>query len=87
LNERRNEYNYHRLHGGIGWQTPAAYAVTLDEPMAGRSRTHRMLTLRSGLRPSLRLSKHPHTRRCSHIDWHKNREMAIGPFELSIVDR
>jgi len=35
LAEWRNEYNHHRLHGGIGWQTPAAYAAMCDDKAVG----------------------------------------------------
>ncbi|RMH13790.1 MAG: hypothetical protein D6698_13540 [Gammaproteobacteria bacterium] len=35
LDEWWNEYNHHRLHGGIGWQTPAAYAAMCDDKTAG----------------------------------------------------
>lgn len=32
LDEWRHEYNHRRPHSGIGWQTPAAYAATMNEP-------------------------------------------------------
>ena len=35
LDEWRLEYNHRRPHGGIGWQTPAAYAATLNPTDAG----------------------------------------------------
>ena len=30
LDEWRNDYNHRRLHSGIGWQTPAAYAAKMN---------------------------------------------------------
>ena len=41
--------------------------------LLGWSRRHRLLTLRSELRPSLRFSKRTNTTRLSHNDWYKNR--------------
>ncbi len=35
LDEWRLEYNHRRPHSGINWQTPAAFAATMNETMAG----------------------------------------------------
>ena len=35
LDEWRNDYNHRRLHSGIGWRTPAAYAATFDDTTVG----------------------------------------------------
>lgn len=35
LDEWRAEYNHRRPHGGLQWQTPAAYAAQLVDPKAG----------------------------------------------------
>ena len=35
LDEWRAEYNHRRPHGGLGWQTPAAYAAKLVDRQAG----------------------------------------------------
>ena len=35
LDEWREEYNHRRPHGGLQWQTPAAYAAQLVDPKAG----------------------------------------------------
>jgi transposase InsO family protein len=35
LDEWRNEYNHRRLHGGIGWKPPAAYAAMCDDKAVG----------------------------------------------------
>ena len=35
LDEWRLDYNHHRPHSGIKWQTPAAYAATLTDHVAG----------------------------------------------------
>jgi transposase InsO family protein len=43
LDEWRNEYNHHRLHGGIGWRTPAAYAATCDDVTVGACPTAMMV--------------------------------------------
>ncbi len=31
LDQWRNEYNHRRPHSGIGWQTPATYAATMND--------------------------------------------------------
>ena len=49
--------------------------------LLGWSRRRRLLTLRSGLRPSLRLSKRTNTTRFSHNDWYKNRGKDITSFD------
>jgi transposase InsO family protein len=43
LDEWQNEYNHHRLHGGIGWQTPAAYAARCDDVTVGTYPTATMV--------------------------------------------
>jgi putative transposase len=35
LDEWRLEYNHHRPHGGLGWQTPASFAAKIDDTVAG----------------------------------------------------
>jgi len=35
LDEWRLDYNHRRPHSSLNWQTPAAYAATLNEPVAG----------------------------------------------------
>ena len=61
LDEWRLEYNHHRPHSGLKWQTP-------------RRLRRRWLILRSGLRPSLRLSQPNILTRFSHEHWYKKRE-------------
>lgn len=35
VDEWRLEYNHHRPHGGLGWQTPASFAAMIDDTAAG----------------------------------------------------
>ena len=35
LDEWREEYNHRRPHGGLEWQTPAAFAATLEDRPTG----------------------------------------------------
>lgn len=35
LDEWRQEYNHHRPHGGLAWQTPASFAARIDNTAAG----------------------------------------------------
>lgn len=35
LDEWRLDYNHRRPHSSLNWQTPAAFAATLEDPMAG----------------------------------------------------
>jgi hypothetical protein len=44
-----------------------------------------LLTLRSGLRPPLRLSKRTHTTRFSHNDWYKNRGKVTWAAQLAAL--
>jgi len=37
LDEWRLDYNHHRPHSGLDWQTPAAFAATLADPPVGAS--------------------------------------------------
>ena len=76
LDEWALDYNHRRPHSSLDWQTPAAFAATLNDPAAGVVSVC-LLTLRSGLRFSLRLSKRTNTTRFSHNDWYKKRGKVI----------
>ena len=35
LDQRRNDYNHRRPHGGLNWMTPAAFVAGLDDTATG----------------------------------------------------
>ena len=61
------DYNRRRPHSALDWKTPTAFA------RHSTTRRRRVLTRRSGLRPSLRLSTRTNTTRFSHNNRYKKR--------------
>ena len=78
LDHWRNAYNHRRPHSGIGWQTPTASAVSMNDAYM----TFLSATLADppvGSAPLLRLSRRVPSTRFSHSNWYENGEGGTHP--------
>ena len=67
------DYNHRRPHSSLGWQTPAAFAATLEDTATGVVPAATRAEPPVGAAPLLPVQHANHTTRFSHNDWYNNR--------------
>ena len=70
IDEWRRDYNHRRPHGSLNWQTPAAYAATLPDRLAGVFRAAPRVESTLGTAPFSDATRELTMNRFSHSHWY-----------------